>query len=118
MARTEINVATNSVNGDSVITSTALTAGATGSAGYVIQDSTRDERLGIVVENTGSATGSVWIGASDGFESAGVGALEVVVGGSVKTLIGPLDGQRFRQTTTGYINIESGITGSAYAVEV
>jgi hypothetical protein len=118
MSRTEINVATNSTNGDSVITATDLAQGATGTSGYVIEDSTRDERLGLIVENTGSATGIITIEASDGFESASLGDMEITVGGSVKKLVGPLDGSRFRQTTTGYINIGSGITGSIYAVEV
>lgn len=117
MARSEINVAKGTVNGDSIVTSTALTNGATGTSGYAVQDSTFDDRLGLIVTNSGSATGSLWVKASDFYENAGQGDLTVTVGGSVTKVIGPLDGMRFKQSN-GYFNIDSGITGSISAVEI
>lgn len=118
MSRTEINVAKGVVNSNAVITETAISAGATGTSGYVIEDSTFDNRLGIIVKNTGSATGAIEIKVSDVYENKGQGDLSVTVGGSVSMVIGPLDGLRFRQST-GYINVDSvGVTGTISAIEI
>lgn len=118
MARTTISLAANSlVNSESIATAAALTAGNTGTAGYAVTASTRDERFGLLVTNTGSATGSVWLKASDTMQASGIGDLAVVVGGSVTKLIGPVDGMRFRQSN-GDFNLDSGITGTVIAVEV
>jgi hypothetical protein len=118
MSRTEINVAKGLVNSDAIMTVTAIQPGATGTSGYVIEDSTFDNRLGLVVTNSGSATGAIEITASDFYENAGEGKLSITVGGSVTKLVGPLDGMRFRQAS-GDINVDSvGVTGSIYAVEI
>lgn len=119
MARSVIAVALGSTNGDAVVTATALTAGATGAAAYMAVAQSRDERFGFIVENTGSATGTLWVKASDAYLEKDLGDLAVVVGGSVKKLIGPLEGQRFTQSGyTGAINIDSGITGTIMAVQI
>jgi len=117
MARTSIAVASGSTNGDAIMTSTALTAGATGTNGYVVTAETKDDKFGLVATNSGSATGVITIKASDVMEGAGIGDASFVVGGSVTKLIGPLEGARFRQSN-GDINVDSGVTGLAYAVEL
>ena len=118
MARSAINVVKGVVNGDKEVSPTSLSNGATGTAGYAVVGSTFDNRLGLVVTNSGSATGSVWIKASDVYENAGQGDLTVTVGGGSTTkVIGPLDGMRFRQSN-GYINIDAGITGNISAFEI
>jgi hypothetical protein len=119
MARTVITLASNSaVDSNTDVSRTALIAGATGTgAGYFVAGQTRDERFGLVIENTGSATGIVWVKASDTYTSAGVGDLACTVGGGVTSLIGPLDGARFKQAT-GTWHIDSGITGWAAAVQI
>ena len=119
MARSVISVAKGSTNGNAAVTAVGLTAGATGASGYMSIGQDRDERFGLLVTNTGSATGSVWIKASDAYIEKDQGDLAVVIGGSVTKLIGPLEGQRFAQSgATGAINIDSGITGSIVAVQI
>lgn len=119
MARTVIAVAINGTNGSSDVTFTDLTAGATGTAGYVAAGQSRDERFGLVVTNTGSATGILWIKASDSYIEHDKGDLAIVIGGSVNKVIGPLEGQRFTQSgATGLINIDSGITGVIGAFQI
>lgn len=119
MARSVIAVALGSTNGNAEVTSTGLTAGATGTAGYMSVAQDRDERFALLITNSGSATGSVWIKASDSYIEKDQGDLAVVVGGSVTKVIGPLEGQRFTQSgATGAINIDSGITGSVMAVQI
>jgi hypothetical protein len=119
MARSVIGVALGSTNGNAVVTSVGLTAGATGTAGYMSIGQSKDERFGLLITNTGSATGSVWIKASDAYIEKDQGDLAVVIGGSVTKLIGPLEGQRFTQSgATGAINIDSGITGTVMAVQI
>lgn len=119
MARSVIAVAKGSTNGNAIVTATALTAGATGAAAYMAVAQNRDERFGLLVTNTGSATGTIWVKASDAYIEKDLGDLAVVVGGSVTHLIGPLEGQRFTQSgSTGAINIDSGITGTIQAVEI
>jgi hypothetical protein len=118
MARTEITVAKGVVNSDALMTVKDIQPGATGLSGYFVEDSTFDDRLGLIVTNSGSATGAIEIKASDLYENKGIGDLSVTVGGSVTRLIGPLDGIRFRQSN-GDINVDSvGVTGSIYAVEI
>lgn len=117
MSRTTIALASGTTNGDAVMTACALTAGATGTDGYVVTAETKDDKFGLVVQNTGSATGPVWIKTSDVMEGLGIGNLTVTVGGSVTRLIGPLEGGRFRQSN-GDINIDCGVTGIAYAIQM
>lgn len=118
MARTEINVAKGLVNSDAIMTVTAIQPGATGLSGYVVEDSTFDNRLGLIVTNSGSATGAIEITPSDFYSNSGAGKLSVTVGGSVTKLVGPLDGAQYRQSN-GDINVDSiGVTGSIYAVEI
>jgi hypothetical protein len=50
-------------------------------------------------------------------EASGVGDLTIQVGGSVTKVIGPLEGCQVRQST-GDINIDSGITGSIYGIQL
>ncbi len=119
MARTVISMAQGSVNSDAIITATALTAGATGTAGYMVCANSRDERFGLIVTNSGSATGPLWIKASDAYIRKDLGDLAVTVGGSVTHLIGPLETQRFAQSGyTGPINIDCGITGTIQAIQM
>lgn len=118
MARTEITVANGVVNSDAIVTPKAIQPGATGLSGYYVGSSTFDNRLGLLVENTGSATGTIEIKASDFYENKGIGDLVITVGGSVTKLVGPLDGTQFRQAS-GYINVDSvGVTGTISAVEI
>ena len=117
MSRTSIAVALGTTDGDAIMTSTALTAGATGASGYVVTDETKDDKFGLVVTNSGSATGVITIKASDVMEGMGIGDKSFVVGGSVTKLIGPLEGARFRQSN-GDINVDSGVTGTIFAVEL
>lgn len=119
MARTVIAVAVNETNGSSDVTFGALTAGATGADGYVAVGHSRDERFGLVVTNTGTATGTLWIKASDSYILKSEGDLAVVIGGGVNKVIGPLEGQRFTQSGyTGGVNIDSGITGVVGAFQI
>ncbi len=119
MARTVITSAIGSTNSDVVATVTALTAGATGTSGYMAIGQTKSDHFGLVVTNTGSATGTLWIKASDSYIEKDLGDLGVVVGGSVTRLIGPLESQRFAQSgTTGAVNVDSGITGTVYSVQI
>ncbi len=119
MARTVVEVAVNGTNGSSDVTFGALTAGATGTAGYVVSGQSRAERFGLVVTNTGSATGTLWIKASDSYILKDQGDLAIVIGGSVNKVIGPLETQRFAQSgVTGAINIDSGITGVIGAFQI
>lgn len=118
MARSEITVAVGVNNSSAIATPKAIQPGSTGLSGYVIEDNVKDLRLGLIVTNTGSATGAIEIKASDFYDCKGEGDLSVVVGGSVTKIVGPLDGMRFRQST-GYINIDSvGVTGTITAVEI
>lgn len=118
MARTEVSTVKGVVNGSVEYASSDISNGATGTDGYAVTNSTFDDRLGLHITNTGSDTGSVWVMASDVYENAGQGDLTVVVGGgSTKKMVGPLDGMRFRQSN-GYINIDSGITGTISAFEI
>jgi len=85
----------------------------------VVAGQSRDERFGLVITNSGSATGSVWIKASDKYIEKDLGDMAVVIGGSVTKVIGPLEGQRFTQSgITGLVNIDSGITGSVAAFQI
>jgi hypothetical protein len=118
MARTEITVALGVVNSSAIVTPLAIQPGATGLSGYAVQDSTFDNRLGLLVTNSGSATGTIEIKASDFYENKGKGDIVITVGGSVTKLIGPLDGTQVRQAS-GYINVDSvGVTGTISAVEI
>lgn len=119
MARTVIAVAVNGTNGSSDVTFGDLTPGATGPNGYVAIGQSRAERFGLVVTNTGAATGTLWIKASDSYILKDQGDLAVVIGGSVNKVIGPLETQRFAQSgVTGAIDIDSGITGVIGAFQI
>lgn len=115
MARTAFTKVNGVTNGDAAITRTAINQGATGTSGYEV-DIDKDERVALIVENTGSATGSVWI-ESGAFNNADQGQLSVTVGGSVHKVIGPLEGARFKQSD-GKLYISSGITGMISAIQV
>lgn len=119
MARTVITAANGSTNSDEIMTVTALTAGATGASGYMSIGQTKSDKFGLIVTNTGSATGTLWVKASDAYIEKDLGDLAVTIGGSVTHLIGPLESQRFTQSgTTGAVNVDSGITGTAYSVQL
>lgn len=119
MARSVVAVTVNTTNGNGELASTALTAGATGAAAYVVAGQSRDERFGIIATNTGSATGTLWIKASDAYIEKDLGDMSVTIGGDVTKVIGPLEGQRFTQSgDTGLVNIDSGITGTISAFQI
>lgn len=119
MARTAVNAKVGVTNSDGIITLSALTAGATGTAGYMSIGQSKSDKFALVVENTGSATGSIWIKASNTYIEKDLGDLAVVVGGSVTHLVGPLESQRFAQSGyTGEVNIDSGITGTIFAIQL
>lgn len=117
MSITAITVSKGSIDGNVALTNVALTAGATGTDGYSCTGMSRDEYFGLLVENTGSATGSVWIKASDFYELKDLGDLEVVVGGSVQKLVGPIQGQRFLNEDNTLV-VDSGITGILNAIQM
>lgn len=119
MARTVITSAIGSTNDGVVATVTGLTAGATGTAGYMSIGQTKSDKFGLIVTNSGSATGILWVKASDTYIEKDLGDLAITIGGSVTKLIGPLESQRFQQSgATGAVNVDSGITGTVYSVQL
>jgi hypothetical protein len=120
MARSEIHVCKPLLNGSAAPTKTAIGAGMTGTAGCVVQDSYEDTRFSLIIDNLAGTTGLVTLKASDALEGAGQGDKDYLVPAEGEVVIGPIDGMRFRQSTTGYINVDigAGVTGSAYALEL
>lgn len=117
MARSTIAVASPTTNSSAIMTATAIIPGATGADAYRYVAEIKDHSFCAVVTNNGTVTGPVWVKASDSMEASGVGDLTIQVGGSVTKVIGPLEGCQVRQST-GDINIDSGITGSIYGIQL
>lgn len=117
MARTSIAVASPATNSDAIVTKTNINPAATGANGYVVTSEIKDHSFAMAFNNSGSATGPVWIKASDAMLEMGQGDITITVGGDVTKVAGPFEGCRVRQSN-GDINIDSGITGTAWAVQL
>ncbi len=116
MARTAISVTVAGLNGSAVMTATTI-YGATGTNGFVVEDSVKDANLSLIIQNDG-VTGSIEIKAGTSFDGVGIGDATYVIAANSKVAIGPFDGFRFRNGIDGYIDVDSiGITGMAYAIE-
>lgn len=116
MARTKITANTAGINSSSVLTRTTVAAGATGTSGYYIDGFTKDQNCAMTVQVDG-ATGVLTIKEGD-LHNDSQGDLSITLAGASTTLVGPLEGARFR-TSDGYVNIDmGGATGIVEAFQI
>ena len=116
MARTSIAVASASKNSSAATTPTVM-AGATGASGYAVDFGGADERLVITLSKDDGATGVIDFLAGD-YDAAGQGNLSVIVSDGGSYVVGPLEGARFRNQSTGDLYIDCGVTGTITAVKL
>ena len=83
MARTMIAVDDLTLNAGKALTSSYLTAGGTGTAGFALYGIERDSDLRLVVENAG-ATGALTVKANGTYVLDSEGDLAIVLGGAIR----------------------------------
>jgi len=121
MARSTIAVAKpDPIGSDAIVVGTLIASDASGAGGYKLIAETKEDRFSILVTNKG-ATGLMRVVASDFATLKGQGDTTHIVGGgsalapgsSVITVVGA----RCRQAT-GDIFLDSGVDGTAYAMQI
>ena len=115
MSRTAITKADALVNSGATITLSDC-AGATGTDGHSLAQTTQEDKLVFIVNNNGSATGLLTVYAGE-MNNSGQGNVVIPVGVNVTRAIGPLEGARF-MNADGTVYLGTGFTGTIGAVQL